>query len=382
MGSTFEQLFQLSQALLAVLDARGNFAELNPAWERTLGWTVAELRAMSPLELVHPDDRESTLRAGAGLQDGVGKIQLENRYRCKDGSYRWLIWQSQVQTDAEEGARRYFVTAVDVTPYKEALRERDEADEQLHMFKAMLENTPNQVAIVGRDGRVRYRNPAAMRHAGAGARDSEPVSATRVHSPAFLAKLEREVLPAVHSTGVWSGEADLLRSDGSVMPTYQILVALRDARGEIVAYGTLIRDMTAERQTELRLREAVQALATPTIPISERVLVMPLIGQMDGERAAQVTQAALEAVHGRAVEVVILDVTGLLSIDAQVGGALLQTARALGLLGVRTVLTGIQPLVAQALIGLGLDLSAVETASTLERALSLALAGGRSRGSR
>ncbi len=376
MSSTFEQLFQLSQALLAMLDARGRFVELNPAWERTLGWTLDELRAMQPLELVHPEDRETTVSAGAGLLGGTGRIQLENRYRCKDGRYKWLVWQSQVQADAGDEPRRYFVTAVDVTPYKEALREREEAVAQLHLFKAMLENTPDQVGIIDLEGRVRYRNPAAMRHIGPGGRDGDHVTAAQVHSSAFQEKIEREVTPALQTTGVWSGEGDLLRADGTVMPTYQILVALRDAHGDLAAYGTLIRDMTAEKQLELQLRGAVQALATPTIPISDRVLVMPLIGLMDGDRAAQITRAALEGVHGRGVEVLILDVTGLQNIDTQVSGALLHTARALGLLGVRTMLTGIQPSVAQALVGLGLDLSAVETASTLQRAISLALSGG------
>ena len=375
ISSTHEQLFQLSQALLATLDTRGCFLDINPAWERTLGWTTDELRTMRPIELVHPDDVETTISVGSGLLDGVGMVQLENRFRCKDGRYKWLMWGSQVETDGDGAPRRYFVTAVDVTPYKEALREREEAVSQFHLFKVMLENTPDQVGIVDLEGRVRFRNPAALRHIESIGRGGDHVNAADVHSPAFLERFEREITPVLLAEGAWSGEGDLLRADGSVMPTYTILVALRDARGELVAFGTLIRDMTSQKQLEMQLRGAVQALATPMIPISDRVLVMPLIGQMDGERTAQVTRAALEGVHGRGIEVVILDVTGLHSIDTQVGGALLHTAHALRLLGVRTVLTGIQPSVAQSLIGLGLDLSAVETASTLQRAISLALSG-------
>ena len=373
MSSTHEQLFQLSQALLATLDTGGCFLDINPAWERTLGWTTDELRTLRPLELVHPDDLETTLAIGSGLVGGASQIHLETRFRCKDGSYKWLMFTSTVETDGDGAPHRFFVTAVDVTPFKEALREREEAVSQLHLFKVMLENTPDQVGIVDLEGRVRFRNPAALRHIESVGQSGAHVTAAQVHSPAFLEKLDREVTPTLQATGVWSGDGDLLRPDGSVMPTYMILVALRDVRGEVVAFGTLIRDVTPQKQLELQLRGAVQALATPMIPISDRVLVMPLIGQMDGERTAQVTRAALEGVHGRGIEVVILDVTGLQHVDTQVGGALLHTAHALRLLGVRTVLTGIQPSVAQALIGLGLDLSAVETASTLQRAISLAL---------
>lgn len=374
MRSTFEQLFHLSRALLATLDSEGRFLDVNPAWERTLGWTADELRGARSVEFIHPDDLAATVAsASRSFREGE-TAHVENRYRCKDGSYKWLMWSSYVEQGPEQ--RIIYASAVDVTEYKELLRQREEALEELHLLRTMLEQTPDQIGIVDVQGRVRYRNPAAKRHVGRDDLPEEPLDALKLHSPAFAERLEKEITPYLIREGTWSGEGDLLRADGTIMPTYQVLVALKDERGELTAFGTLIRDMTELKQMELQLRASLQALATPLIPISDRVLVMPLIGQMDLERAAQVTRAALEGVHGRAVEVVILDVTGLQHVDTQVAGLLLQTARSLRLLGVRTVLTGIQPLVAQALIGLGLDLSGVETASTLQSAISLAMRAG------
>ncbi len=87
-----EGFFQLSLDLLCVAGMDGRFRRLNPAWETTLGWSVEELCTRPWLDFVHPDDLETTEREGARLAEGRVVIRFENRYRCKDGSYRWLQW--------------------------------------------------------------------------------------------------------------------------------------------------------------------------------------------------------------------------------------------------------------------------------------------------
>jgi PAS domain S-box-containing protein len=87
-----EGFFQLSLDLLCVAGIDGRFRRLNPVWESTLGWSVEELCAGPWLEFVHPDDYEATKREGAQLANGRVVVRFENRYRCKDGSYRRLEW--------------------------------------------------------------------------------------------------------------------------------------------------------------------------------------------------------------------------------------------------------------------------------------------------
>jgi two-component system, cell cycle sensor histidine kinase and response regulator CckA len=87
-----EGFFQLSLDLFCITKGDGHFWRLNPAWETTLGWSLEELCAGRLLEFVHPDDLDATMREAASLAEGNVSVRFENRYRCKDGSYRWLQW--------------------------------------------------------------------------------------------------------------------------------------------------------------------------------------------------------------------------------------------------------------------------------------------------
>ncbi|WP_415907357.1 two-component system sensor histidine kinase NtrB [Oleiharenicola sp. Vm1] len=120
-SAQFDHFFQHSLDLLcfASLDD-GYFKKVNPSWTRVLGWSEEELLSRPVHEFMHPEDRERTLAARAQLAEGVPVRWLENRYLCKDGSARWLSWQSI--TDPERHV--VFGIARDVTERREAERER------------------------------------------------------------------------------------------------------------------------------------------------------------------------------------------------------------------------------------------------------------------
>ena len=89
-----DRFFTLSLELLCIADNEGNLQRVNPAWEQTLGWTIDDLAKKPFLELVHPDDRDMTLRAIEENAAGSAALvaEFENRYLCSDGSYRWFQW--------------------------------------------------------------------------------------------------------------------------------------------------------------------------------------------------------------------------------------------------------------------------------------------------
>ncbi|MDP8910082.1 MAG: HD domain-containing protein [Chloroflexota bacterium] len=90
---------QLSLDLMATASFEGYFTRLNDSWERTLGWSSDELRSRPLIDFVHPDDRERTLTEVANVSAGHNTVSFRNRYRARDGSYRWLEWNACVDTE-------------------------------------------------------------------------------------------------------------------------------------------------------------------------------------------------------------------------------------------------------------------------------------------
>ena len=111
-----DRLFNSSIDLLCVAGRDGFFKQLNPAWTRALGWMLEELMARPWLEFVHPDDREASLQAKATIEGDQPVLNFENRYRHRDGSYRWLQWKAAPVPAGE----RVFAVARDITERKRA----------------------------------------------------------------------------------------------------------------------------------------------------------------------------------------------------------------------------------------------------------------------
>jgi anti-anti-sigma regulatory factor len=133
-----------------------------------------------------------------------------------------------------------------------------------------------------------------------------------------------------------------------------------------------LRQSIALEET-IRAQQATLAeLSTPLIPISDQVMVMPLIGSVDSRRAQQVIDTLLQGISTSGAQVAILDITGVPVVDTQVANALIRAAQAVKLLGAQVVLTGIRPEVAQTLVGLGTDLSGVTTRSSLQSGIAYA----------
>lgn len=144
-------------------------------------------------------------------------------------------------------------------------------------------------------------------------------------------------------------------------------------------------DITDRKQAEEMLRlalaheETIRAhqillaeLSTPLIPLSDHIMVMPLIGAVDSARAHQVIETLLQRIASSSAQTVILDITGVPLVDAQVPNMLIQAAQAVKLLSAEMVLTGMRPEVAQTLIGLGADLRGIVTYSNLQSGITYA----------
>lgn len=125
----------------------------------------------------------------------------------------------------------------------------------------------------------------------------------------------------------------------------------------------------ALRSAETDLRATVSALTLPLLDLGDGVLLLPLVGRLDAERSARLLQELLDGIHARRARRVILDITGLRIVHAQVATTLLEAARAAQLLGAQVVVSGVNATAAQEFVALGASLEGVQTTSSLGAAL-------------
>ncbi len=163
---------------------------------------------------------------------------------------------------------------------------------------------------------------------------------------------------------------------------------LQEARERQEAWGRELEERVQARTMELRqafqqlqqeaavrenLLRTIREMSSPVIPVMEGILVMPIVGTLDSERARRVTEDLLAGIERGRARVVILDITGLAVMDTAVAHALLEAAQAARLLGAQPVLVGISPEVAETLVHLGVELRDLRTAATLQEGLQIGL---------
>jgi PAS domain S-box-containing protein len=122
-----DRFFTLSIDMLCIAGFDGFFKQLNPAWEKTLGYSIDELRSRPLVEFVHPEDRATTLAETRKLLSGAPTVSFENRYLCKDGSVKWFHWTSCLFAEEE----LVYAAARDITDRKRAEAQLRETNREL-----------------------------------------------------------------------------------------------------------------------------------------------------------------------------------------------------------------------------------------------------------
>jgi rsbT co-antagonist protein RsbR len=126
----------------------------------------------------------------------------------------------------------------------------------------------------------------------------------------------------------------------------------------------------AERERVIReQQDAIRELSTPVLQVRDRLLILPIIGAVDSRRARQLTEQLLGAIQANRARVVVIDITGVATIDLQVANHLVQTVEAARLMGASAIITGLSSRIAQTLVDLGVDLSMMRTVGDLQGGL-------------
>jgi rsbT co-antagonist protein RsbR len=192
---------------------------------------------------------------------------------------------------------------------------------------------------------------------------------------AYARNLSERIIPRGVQTEEVIGIVLLLRDvlARSLFAKYQadfgllnhILDAYEPAANRIAS--TVAVGFVLERERVIReQQEAIRVLSTPVLQVRERLLILPIIGVIDPQRARQLTEQLLQGIRTNRAKVVVIDITGVPVMDAKVANHLVQTVEAARLLGATVIITGMSPEIAQTLVTIGVDVSKMNTVGDLQ----------------
>ncbi|MEG4089925.1 PAS domain S-box protein [Microcoleus sp. Pol12B4] len=293
-----DRFFTISLDLLCIVGFDGYFKRLNPAWSTVLGYSISELFAKPMIEFVHPDDRKATAAEGAKLIAGTSSISFENRYICKDGSYKYFLWTAS--PFSEEGL--IYSVGHDITS-------RKQAESQLQRQAVAMAAAYDGIAIFNNNKECIYSNDAYLKMYGLTS-PSELYGKKwkMLYSKAENIFFELQIMPMLLQKGYCNIEAIGQRQDGSKFPQELSLTML--VGGEIIS---IVRDITNRKQVESALRlsqrryqtlaEASPVCIFHTDPLGNCLYVNKRWSEITGLKAELAAQIGwMNAIHSDDVE--------------------------------------------------------------------------------
>jgi rsbT co-antagonist protein RsbR len=164
------------------------------------------------------------------------------------------------------------------------------------------------------------------------------------------------------------GRSLQVKYEDDVQMLHRVLDAYEPAANRIA--NTVGVNFVQERERIIRQQqEAIRELSTPVLQVRERLLILPIIGVLDSQRARQLTEQLLRGIRSNRAKVVVIDITGVPTIDSTVANHLVQTVEASRLMGASVIITGLSSEIAQTLVTIGVDLSKVNAVGDLQGGL-------------
>jgi rsbT co-antagonist protein RsbR len=355
----------------------------NKAFRDLYGMSLEQLNGMIDAPFNEPDYTQQYIRDDEHVFTSGQTLEIPSEYVVRhDGAQRQVHTRKAPIYDSAGQVSHTVAVIQDIT-------ERTQAQTELRVYAEVvngmqhgvmvwrleqLDDSHSLVAVAG--------NPAAARLAGLDLRDHVGKKFTEIF-PDLKENALLEIYAEVVRTGKSRNLGELsFESNGQ---TSQFAIEAFPLPDQCVAIS--FENVTERKRAEEALRQtmlqeekihaqqvALEELSTPMIPITDRIVVMPLVGAIDSRRAQQVMDSLLYGVADTRAETAIIDITGVSVVDTQVANALVRAAVSVQLLGARVMITGIRPEVAQTLVGLGVDLRGINAYGTLSSAIATAMA--------
>ncbi|MBF0135152.1 MAG: PAS domain S-box protein [Magnetococcales bacterium] len=248
LAEELDQFFTIVDDLLCIADTEGCFQRINPAWEKVFGYSMADLTGKSLITFIHPEDVAATEQSLVAQNKQNPRIHFVNRYRCKDGSYRWLEWHSVLVEQL------VYATARDFTDRKETETIMRQQAEELRLFYDM--------PIIGmaitcpRTKRWIVVNNQLCHMLGHTREELIQLTwAEMIHPHDLEVVLEHflDIMQGKSDTCVM--DARFLRKNGQIMNIVLNVQAIRNDAGQVERFFATLLNITERKQTEDALRE-------------------------------------------------------------------------------------------------------------------------------
>lgn len=243
-NAELKNFFSLSADMLCVVGFDGYFKRINPRFESVVGYTEAELLSMPFLSFVHPADQDAMISTAAALAQGSQVAAFENRYRCKDGSYRWLSWTSASDVNSQV----IYAIARDVTAQKEA-------DLAFKKQAKLLDQVQGAVVATDRAGTITYWSKGAERLYGYATEDAIGQHIRILYPQHLTAFLEESIIPPLQKSGFAEIETVNLSRSGHEIPVSLSLSLEKDVDDNTIGMIAYIVDIRDRKQAQLALEK-------------------------------------------------------------------------------------------------------------------------------
>ncbi|WP_157738632.1 EAL domain-containing protein [Labrenzia sp. VG12] len=293
-----EAFFNQTQSLNLVVDYKGKIKRMNDAWFEVLGFGLEELQSSPFMSLVHPADLDRTREAFSGLLEGIDVDGFENRWRCKNGNYRNLLWSAR--TDRTDGL--VYAVAKDVTLQKEA-------ESKLKLSASVFTVADEGIIIADPNGVIVDVNEAFTEITGYDRHEVLGKNARMLKSGRHNKAFYKDMWRALQDEGAWRGEIWNKTKDGRVYPEILTISAVQGADGKTANFVGLFSDISAIKDHEQELEHLAQYDKLTGLP--NRALL-----------ADRLNQAMARAKrHDHHIAVVFIDLDGFKTVNDTLGHA-------------------------------------------------------------
>jgi two-component system cell cycle sensor histidine kinase/response regulator CckA len=273
LNKEFERLYDSSD-MVCHINSQGFVQRLNPAWTQTLGWSKEELTSKSLIEFIHPDDRRATSAAADKARGQEVAVSFKNRFRCSDGSYKWILWKSypmpqenlvfavahqlpdrEQEQETSQKARKQPEAASQKRGSAKEPADRDLIINE-DLFRLMVESFKNYaIVLLDAEGRIVTWNSGAERVIGYRADEILGEYFSRFYPTEDIQRGKHiRALQAAIADGRFEYEGWRLRKNGTRFWANVAITALRDESGTLRGFAKVTHDMTERKKTEEKIR--------------------------------------------------------------------------------------------------------------------------------